>query len=360
MKILFVNTDIGYGGAEKMIVWLANQCVEHGHEVTFFTYRDEREMQPLSTKVKHVHVQLENEGAGLSMFKTIMHLHKFIRKEQFDVGIAFLSPSILRLAIAAIGTKIKLLFSHRADPYYRVLNKSLKLKVFGHLNKWAFNRADYYVFQTKMAQKYFCQNIQNRSTVIANPIHPLVRTIERKGNVEKRIVTVGRLDLKQKRQDILIEAFNIITDKYPEYVLEIYGSGEDEIAIKNMSKSNSRIKLMGKTDKVGQVIQNAAVFVLSSDFEGIPNALLEALSIGVPCVASDCSPGGAAMLIDNNVNGLLVPRSNAKAMAEAISFMLENSQKSENMAIKAMNVNKTYSENIISEKWVRVIENLIK
>ena len=153
MKILFVNTDIGYGGAEKMIVWLANQCVEHGHEVTFFTYRDEREMQPLSTKVKHVHVQLENEGAGLSMFKTIMHLHKFIRKEQFDVGIAFLSPSILRLAIAAIGTKIKLLFSHRADPYYRVLNKSLKLKVFGHLNKWAFNRADYYVFQTKMAQK---------------------------------------------------------------------------------------------------------------------------------------------------------------------------------------------------------------
>ena len=99
---------------------------------------------------------------------------------------------------------------------------------------------------------------------------------------------------------------------------------------------------------------------MSSDFEGIPNALLEALSIGVPCVATDCSPGGAAMLIENNVNGLLVPRSNATAMAEAISFMLSNPQKSEDMAVKAMDVNETYSEKIISDKWIRVIENIVK
>lgn len=360
MKILFVNTDIGYGGAEKILVWLANQCADHGHEVVFFTYRDNCVMQPLNANVKHVHMQLENGGAEVSMFRTAIQMHKFIHKEKFDVGIAFLSPSILRLAISAIGTKIKLLFSHRADPYLQVQHKSLKLKVFGGLNKWAFNRADYYVFQTTMAQAYFNLDIQNHSTVIANPIHPLARTIERNGNIEKRIVTIGRLDLKQKRQDILIDAFNLISENYPEYVLEIYGSGEDEAIIKDMCKSNSRIKLMGKTDKVGIVIQNASVFVLSSDFEGIPNALLEALSIGVPCVATDCSPGGAAMLIDNNVNGLLVPRSNVKAMAQAISCMLDNPQKAETMAIEARNVNKTYSEKIISEKWMRVIENLTK
>ena len=360
MKLFILNTDIGYGGAEKMMVWLANQCVEYGHEVIFFTYRDERVMQPLNIKVKHVHVQLERVGADFSLFKTVMYLHKFIKNDQFDIGIAFLSPSILRLALAAFGTKIKLLFSHRADPYYHVPNETLKFKVFERLNNWAFKRANYYVFQTTMAQAYFNSDIRNRSTVIANPIHPLIRTVERTGNIEKRIVTVGRLDLKQKRQDILIKAFNIISEKYPEYILEIYGSGEDEITIRNMIKSNSRIRLKGKTDKVGQVIQNAAVFVLSSDFEGIPNALLEALSIGVPCVATDCSPGGAAMLIENNVNGLLVPRSNATAMAEAISFMLSNPQKSEDMAVKAMDVNETYSEKIISDKWIRVIENIVK
>ena len=330
MKLLFLNTDIGYGGAEKMIVWLANKCAEKGHKVSFFTYRDNRVMQPLSPQVKHIHVQLESGGAGLSMFKTARYLHQYIKEEKFDVGIAFLSPSMLRLAI--------------------------KLKVFGKMNIWAFKQADYYVFQTSMAQAYFSKNIQQHSTVIANPIHPLVRTVERKGNIEKKIVTVGRLDLKQKRQDVLIEAFNIISAKYPNYKLEIYGNGEDEALIKNMAKTNDHIKLMGKTSKVAEVIQNAAVFVLSSDFEGIPNALLEAMSIGVPCVAADCSPGGASMLIHNKKNGLLVPRSNAKAMAEAISFMLDNKQEAEQMASEAMKVNDIYSEDIISEKWKKVIE----
>lgn len=358
MKILFVNTDIGYGGAEKILVWLANQCAEHGHEVVFFTYRNDCVMQPLSTQVRHIHVQLESGGAGLSMFNTARYLHQYIKEEKFDIGIAFLSPSMLRLAMGAVGTKMKLLFSHRADPYYRVKHKSLKLKVFGRMNSWAFKQADHYVFQTSMAQAYFSKDIQQHSTVIANPIHPLVRSVERKGNIERKIVTVGRLDLKQKRQDVLIEAFNNISAKYPNYELEIYGNGEDEALIKNMAKTNDHIKIMGKTSKVAEVIQNAAVFVLPSDFEGIPNALLEAMSIGVPCVAADCSPGGASMLIHNKKNGLLVPRSNAKAMADAISFMLDNKQEAEQMASEAMKVNDIYSEDIISEMWMKVIEKL--
>ena len=358
MKILFVNTDIGYGGAEKMIVWLANQCVQNGHDVTFITYRDGTEMQPLSHLVKHVHMQLEDSGAGLSMFKTVKYFHNIIKKEKFDVGIAFLSPSILRLAIAAVGTNIKLLFSHRADPYYHAPHKTLKQILFCRLNNLAFKRADYYVFQTSVARAYFGKRIQECSMVIANPIKPLVRTRERNGNVEKKIVAVGRLDLKQKRQDILISAFNILSPKYPDYILEIYGSGEDENRIKKLADSNSRIKMMGNTNNVADVIQNAAVFVLSSDFEGIPNALLEAMSMGVPCVASDCSPGGAAMLINNKKNGLLVPRNSAEKMAKAICYMLDHPNEAELMALEAMTVNEKYSEGKISRLWMRAIAKL--
>ena len=358
MKLLFVNTDIGYGGAEKILVWLANQCVEHRHDVTFFTYRDERVMQPLSPLVKHIHVRLEDRGASLSTFKTARYLHQIIKAEKFDVGIAFLSPSILRLAMAAVDTNIKLLFSHRADPYYSVNSKSVKVKVFGRMNNWAFKQADYYVFQTLKAQEYYSEDIQQRSVVIANPIHSLLRTKERKGNVENKIVTVGRLDLKQKRQDVLIESFNRISSRYPNYKLEIYGSGEDEALIKEMAKSNDHIKLMGKTSRIAEVLQNAAVFVLSSDFEGIPNALLEAMSIGVPCVSTDCSPGGASLLIQNKKNGLLVPRADPVKLSEAISYMLDHSQEAEEMALEATKVNDIYSENIISEKWMRVIEQL--
>lgn len=359
MKILFVNTDIGYGGAEKMMVWLANQCAKSGHSVVFFTYRDDCVMQPLSKRVKHKHVQIEKVGGELSLFKTTKYLHKYIKEERFDIAIAFLSPSILRLAIAAFRTNIKLLFSHRADPYYRARNKKIRLRVYEMINRWAFNQADYYVFQTSIAQAYFDEKIQNHSSVIANPIHPLVRTVERKGNVEKKIVTVGRLDLKQKRQDVLIDAFNLISSKYPNYILEIYGSGDDYLQIRRMINNNVKIKLMGRTNQVSKVIQNAAVFVLSSDFEGIPNALLEAMSIGVPCVATDCSPGGASLLIQNKKNGLLVPRDNPLLLAEAISYMLDNEYDAEQMATEAMHVNETYSEDIISGKWINLIGQLV-
>lgn len=359
MKILFLNTDIGYGGAEKMIVWLANQCAESGHQVTFFTYRDNQIMQPISFLVKHVHIQLETDGANFTIFKTVKYLHDLIKIENFEVGVAFLSPSMLRMAMASIGTGMKMIFSHRGDPYYSTPIKNIKLKLFGKLNRWAFKQADYYVFQTEMAKKIFSQKIQNKSTVIPNPIHPLSRTIERKGNVQKKIVSVGRLDIKHKRQDVLIDAFNIISNRYPEYELLIYGSGEDENTLKELTASNDKIKLMGKTSRVAEVIQNASLFVLSSDSEGIPNALLEAMSIGVPCVTTDCSPGGAAMLIKNKVNGLLIPRGNVNKMAEAIEYMIENPSLAEKMAQKAIQVNVDYSEEKIRKMWLMLFESLI-
>ena len=104
MKILFLNTNIGYGGASKMIVWVANQCAKIGHDVTFLTYRGEEVYQPLDARVKLMHESLEEENCHKSAFSTIKWLHKFIKTNQFDLGVAFLSPSILRMALAAKGT----------------------------------------------------------------------------------------------------------------------------------------------------------------------------------------------------------------------------------------------------------------
>ena len=358
MKILFLNTKVGYGGAAKMIVWLANQCAENGHDVTFFTYRDNKIMQPLSRLVKYNHVQLETGGASLSMLRTVQYLHDYIKEEKFDIGVAFLSPSMLRMALAAKGTKMKVIFSHRGDPYYRAPQNSLKLKLFGRLNSWAFRQADWYVFQTQMAQAYFDDAIQKRSVVIPNPIRPMKRTMDRKGNIRKSFVAVGRLDLKQKRQDIMIEAFNIISQKYPHYKLEIFGDGEDEQQIKELASSNSNIYLMGKTSDVVAAFQNALASVLSSDFEGIPNALLESMSLGVPSISTDCSPGGAAMLIRNKENGLLTPRGDAKALAEAMEYVILHPNEAETMGKTGMEVNQLYAEDVISMKWQSFIKTL--
>ena len=360
MKILFLNTNIGYGGASKMIVWVANQCAEDGYDVTFLTYRDNEVRQAVDSKVKLVHEDLEDAGGDVQSLHTVKWLHCFIQKNRFDVGVAFLSPSIFRMALAAKGTKMKLLFSHRADPYFKLSTSSLKANVITWLNNWAFDQADFYVFQTKMAQAYYGVAIQNRSTVIPNPIRPMQRTELRDGNIRKSFVAVGRMELKQKRQDVMIDAFNLLSPKYPDFKLEIYGDGEDKEKVKQMAASNPNIRLMGKTNNVATVIQNALATVLSSDYEGIPNALLESMSLGVPSISTDCSPGGAAMLIRNKENGMLTPRGDAVALAEAMEYVITNPEEARKMGERAMEVNVLFSENVIADKWKKVLNKLMQ
>lgn len=357
MKLLFLNTNIGYGGASKMIVWVASQCAKNGYDVTFLTYRDKVICQSIDPMVKLVHEQLEDVGGRSNFLLSVKCIHNFIKKNSFDIGIAFLSPSILRLALAAKGTGIKLLFSQRGDPYVNIGN-SLKNKVINIINQWAFRQADAFVFQTEMAQAFYSNAIQARSVVIPNPIKPMLRSEERKGNVRKSFVSVGRLDLKQKRQDLLIEAFNLISSKYPDFKLEIYGDGEDEAKIKTLVATNPNILLKGKTSDVAAAIQNAWSFVLSSDFEGIPNALLEAMSLGVPCISTDCSPGGAAMLIHNNENGILTPRGDKRTLANAMEYVIKHFDKAEAMGVAAKDVNILYAERVISKKWLNLIRNM--
>lgn len=355
MKILFVNTNIGYGGASKMMVWVANALADRNFNITFLTYRDDTILQPLSDKVKHIHLPLEPiTGKGKGIIGSIMSIRRLIKKEKFDIAIGFLSPSQLRLSIACIGLKTKLLFSQRGDPF----SNSENSKFLNYLTKWSFQRADGFVFQTEGAKSYYPRKIQDRSIVIPNPITPLKRTCNRNGNIEHRIVNVARLDIKQKRQDILIDAFNLISKHYPEYTLNFYGDGPDLEFLREKSHNNPRINFMGKTSDVVSVLQNACCSVLSSDFEGIPNTLLESMSLGVPSISTDCSPGGAAMLINSYVNGILTPRGDTKSLANAITYIISNPEKAEQMGEKAKEVNTVYSEDKIAQQWVDYIKGM--
>lgn len=358
MRILFLNTNIGYGGASKIMVWVANQCAKNGYEVTFMTYRDRKVLQSLNPSVRLIHEQLESINGKTNFLFTVKWIHKFINKNNFDIGIAFLSPSILRLSIAAKGTGMKVIFSQRGDPYYKNPIKFLKSKVVKWLNRWAFNQADAYVFQTDMAQAYYSTAIQKRSVIIPNPISPIHRTESREGNIHKFFVSIGRLDIKQKRQDLLIEAFNLISQKFPEFILKIYGDGKDEAIVRKLAASNKKIFIMGCTRNVAASVQNAWATVLSSDSEGIPNALLESMSLGVPSISTNCSPGGAAMLIRNKENGILVPRGNVQALAEAMEYMITHPKEAEAMGKAGAAINNLYAEDIVSKKWLTLIESL--
>lgn len=359
MRLLFVNVDLGYGGAEKMMVWVANQMAEFGNEVTFLTYRDDKaNYQPLSPSIRRIHLQLETTGGSiLGFLKTSRALRMHIKKERYDVAVAFLSPSQIRLVEACKGTDTISLLSQRGDPYYKSQLKGIRRIISKWMNK-LFYEADSYVFQTQQAMLYYPQYIQDKGTVIANPIHKQTRTVPR--HADRRIVNVARLDIKQKRQDLLIEAFNMLSEKYPDYTLEFYGSGDDEQLLKEMACSNRRIVFKGITNNVVESIQNASMFVLTSDFEGIPNALLEAMSLGVPCISTDCSPGGAAMLIDSPEKGILVEKADPKALAAAIEKFIQNPEVAEACGQHAKVVNELYDENRIASQWKEFFDKIVK
>ncbi|MDO5558724.1 MAG: glycosyltransferase [Oscillospiraceae bacterium] len=340
------------------MVFLANSLLQYNMDITFLTYRNkECVLQKLDPGVKHEHLDISDKGGSIvSIINSVRKIHQYIKNNNFDLAIAFLSPSQIRLVPACWFTKTKVLLSQRADPYNK--GASFISHVIANVINTIFSAADLFVFQTVKAKQFYSKKVQRASAVIPNPIKPLVRTCERNTqSTEKSIVCVARLELKQKRQDVLIEAFNKLSKEYPEYVLKLYGDGEDEKAIRGLIGRNEKIKLCGVATDVAEAIQNAAMFVLSSDYEGIPNALLEAMSIGLPCISTDCSPGGAAMLIDNHKNGIIVDVHDADKLYKAMKYYVENPSEAEKYAKEAVNVNTKFSPQKITEMWVSYINN---
>lgn len=357
-RVVLLNTDLGYGGAEKNMVFVANSLArENNIQVTFLTYRDKnKDYQELKDEIKRVKLGSEDRGGNLiSIIKSIREIRLYLMKNEVDVVISFLSPSHIRAVLASRGCRTKVILSERADPYMKRM--AIKEKIVATINHLLFSMADGYVFQTEKAKAYYSKSVQNKSVVIPNFVNKLTRTSSRSLK-EKKIVFVARAEIKQKRQDLIIDAFNMLSKEYPDYILELYGDGADLHTICDMARDNEKIKLCGVTTNIVESIQNAMMFVLTSDYEGIPNALLEAMSLGIPSISTDCSPGGAAMLIDNYKSGIIVERGNVFQIYSAMKYMIEHSDEAEIMGQNAMYVNEVFNGDAIGKKWVDFIKEI--
>ena len=214
----------------------------------------------------------------------------------------------------------KVVYSERGDPYDDEYSGIL-----GKLRDYTIPRMDGLVFQSEGARDFFPDKVKDKSIVIHNSVNvpqdkypiPIVR--------EKRIVNVGRLH-PQKNQKLLIDAFGKIASSFPEYTLDIYGDGPLKEELQKQINSlglTERIHLNVSRKDVWQCIYTASLFVLTSDYEGMPNALMEAMALGLPCIATDCRPGGARTLIEDEVNGYVMPQGKVDVLAERMKYMLQ-------------------------------------
>ncbi len=355
MKILFVTSSMGFGGAERVISVLSSELAHRGHEVGIYMTKGTKEcVYPLDDAVK-----LYSEDKLGSMSDVIKSIRKFVKKYDPDIVVPFMTYQCIYTSFALAFSKYPVVVCERNDP------KNIDGKNTGRLRfvirDVAFAMAKGAVFQTDGAKACFSKKIQKKSRVILNPINSSALVDIYEGQRENRIVNVGRLT-KQKNQSMLISAFAKIKDEFPDLTLEIYGDGglADELKARSVALSvGERVRFMGNVSEVSEKIKKAKVFAFTSDYEGMPNALAEAMALGLTCVSTDCSPGGARMLINSGENGIITPCGDADSFARALREVLSDDEKAAEYGKKAAEIRQRLDLGVIVSEWENYFELIL-
>lgn len=292
------------------------------------------------------------------LFTKIVGIRRVLKQIKPDVLVTMGTPGALFDVPAYVGLGIKHVISERNDPAHfggRTITRII--------SRLLMRKADGYVFQTKDAQAFYGGDMAKRSVIIANPLFigddaPAIQFAEKR---EKTIVTTGRLN-KQKNHPLLISAFKRIVEEFPDYKLIIYGEGperqNDEMLIQKLGLQE-RVLLPGTISDVPEKIYKSSLYILPSDFEGMPNALMEAMALGLPCISTDCPCGGPKELIKNDINGILVPVGDEDALANAMRKILSDEKFAAEIGKNAMNIREELSMDKICKKWYEYFKNII-
>jgi glycosyltransferase involved in cell wall biosynthesis len=274
---LFIGSLYG-GGAERVTSNLANYLSQKGYGVEILVMSETKEIYHIDKNIKLNFLLKVNERKNF-LINNIMRLYRLccflIREKDVDLFIVMLPETINLLLGLSFLTNAKIVASERNDmsKYSQKLQNSLKRKA---------KKADGYVFQTDDARKGYGDSINDIKTiVIPNAIDYSFIRPTYKGKRDKVIVGVGRLSA-QKNFELLINAFSEIAKEFDEYQLIIYGEGNEREELETLSSSlgiRERVQLPGNVTNLAEKIEKAEVFVLSSDFEGMPNALIEAMAL---------------------------------------------------------------------------------
>ncbi len=354
MKILLLaclnNTGNALGGAEKTIINLANWLARNtNHEVKLVSVDGDAKPYNINENVNYYGFKLVTGNKIKKHLKLYKYTKKAIKDFMPNVVVSFWIQTIFYATLTKKFSNIDFIFSERNDPNLEY-GKIAKL-----MRRIALKKVSGVVFQTKMAMDYFDNNIKAKSTIIQNPVYIKYYDYKLNEKMDNRIVSVGRL-YNQKNQKILIEAFNRIKDKYKDFTLEIYGEGilREELQEQiNKNNLNGKVKLMGAHKDVIDKIYGARLFVLPSLYEGMPNALMEAMSLGIPSISSDCPCGGPKELIKNGVNGYLFNNNSIDSLIETMDNALSNNDF--NLRKNEKEICNTNSQDVIFKEWEEFI-----
>lgn len=351
MKLLIVLYDLANGGVERVLSVLANYFAAHGYEVYVVAISSDKVFYPLHENVHYKFVPLKSvysKETVVKKIKSFFKLFRVIKRINPDCIIGFEDSLILRTVPIAKLLRKRIFISERTDPavYGRLMFSVIK---------FVYSLADAVVFQTEEAKLCFQSSVQKKSTVIPNPLSENLPY--RTGVVNKDIIMACRLR-PQKNVALAIKAFSEFYKYHHDYRLVIYGEGEQLEELKSIANEYDvaqTVSFPGHISDIHSKMQNCAVYLSTSNFEGISNSMLEALAIGIPTICTDCPVGGARMFIHNGLNGLLVPVGDADAVAAALSRIVDNPVFADKLSAESVKIREELNADVICSRWRKLL-----
>lgn len=357
-KAIFVADSLGTGGAERVISELSNNFSDRGIQVYILLIGENKISYLLNQNIKLISFEkhLERKKGLSAILGRCILIKRYVKLINPDIVFSFLSIVNIYTCVSLSCTNYKLIVCERNDPERDPPNL-IKRKIRNLVYKFA----DGIVFQTIMAKNYFPIIIQKKSVVIPNPIMKGLPE-HHSGEREKRIVAIGRLE-EQKNYPLLIKTFAELINDYPDYTLDIFGEGNQkgflEMFVKELGLEK-HVNFRGFVHDVHEKIKCASMFVLTSDYEGMPNALMEAMALGLPCISSDCPCGGPTTLIENGENGFLFPVGDQERLYTYMKKLLEDNYLTEKISRNAVGIRENHQLTQIAEKWLSFAEETRK
>ncbi|MCR5576403.1 MAG: glycosyltransferase family 4 protein [Oscillospiraceae bacterium] len=353
--LLFYINSLHRGGAQRVMVQLAGRFAAAGRRVILLTSYREADEYPVPDGVERLSIEDEQrrQDALRRNLSRIRALRELCRKERPAALIAFMAEPNFRAVLAARGLQVPVIVSVRNDP-----DREYAGKLFRFVGKHVLPEADFCVFQTERARAWFPEKLRKKSAVIMNQVDESF--FDRPACSEPRdIVAVGRLTA-QKDHALLIRAYAALGPVGDRLV--IYGEGEKRAELEALVRELSlkgRVLLPGLSADIPRDIEGAKLFVLPSDYEGMPNALLEAMALGLACISTDCPCGGPAELIENDKNGLLVPVGDEAALTAAMARLLGDEAERASLGRTAREGAEAFRPEAVFRQWETCVQAVI-
>ena len=353
MRRLYLScATLGAGGAERVISILSTPFAAHYNEVKICLWISAPIFYKIDERVTIV--DIEKETGSKNILRKMLWFRKYIISESPDLILSFLYPWSMKVLISLAFIKVPVVVAERQDP--RVVRGGWLIKQFRHL---LYLNTKGILVQTIENKHYYTGRLKQKTFAIYNPVRIDQGWVGRALNTPKTdtIVTVGRLNVA-KNHKLLINAFEKFVNKYPHYCLHIYGEGDLREELQNNIDAkglHKHVYLMGNSNDVFADIISSKAFILSSTYEGMPNALLEAMCLGLPCISTKVS--GATELIISGENGILVD-SNEEALLDAME-LITNSTYAVKLAKNATLLYNRVKVDCICNQWINYLDNLI-